>query len=211
MTSYHEDLITMMNASGQHFKAAKQGRLQPSKVHHALRPLDPYSDPSHVMLAPLIQLLLLSLFWTAYFVTVGFSFFLSTYQAMVQAVMFLVTCWRIDMLTAPQSGLRVQAREFSSSRTVIMDDVKLCQRAFSGTYPGSAVKDMKEGGRSKIGHVTLNDLMCSIMADVLGEELRAMPPDQSTWGRTKVFLKRYLPSPIGFFMYGLFLSLVALH
>ena len=131
----------------------------------------------------------------------GFSFFLSTYQAVVQAALFLVTCWRVDMLTTPQPGPRVLDREFSSSKTVRIDDIKLCQRAFSGTYPGSAVKEMKAGGRSKVGHVTLNDLICSIMADVLGEERRYMPRDESTWGRIKVALKRYLPSPIGFFMF----------
>lgn len=81
-----------------------------------------------------------------------------------------------------------------------MEDIKLCQRAFSGTYPGSAVKEMKAGGRSKVGHVTLNDLICSVMADVLGEERRYMPLDGTGWGRVKRMLKRYLPSPIGFFM-----------
>ncbi|KAI0079247.1 hypothetical protein K474DRAFT_1592391 [Panus rudis PR-1116 ss-1] len=203
ITSYHDELVKLMNSTSSKLHAMKNGRIQPSKVNSLLRPLDRFADDDNVMIAPLIQLCLASLFWITYAVSFGISLFISVYQGFIQVVLFLLTCWRVEMLTAPQHGPRVHDREFSSSRTVTLDDIRLCQKAFSGPYPGSEVKGSKTGqvsAKSKIGHVTLNDLICSVMVDVLAEELATREKEISPWGITKEFLKKILPSPIGFFI-----------
>lgn len=108
------------------------------------------------------------------------------------------------MLTAYQPGPRVAEREFASSTRFNIDDVKLCQQAFSGPRPGYAVKgvpkEKRKQARSKVGHVTLNDLICAVMADVLAKELEGKSENQGPWGRAKKWLSKMLPSPIGFFM-----------
>ena len=55
-----------MNGTAHIINAAKRGYLLPSKIHPLLRPLDPWSDTSRVLIAPLIQLFLVSLFWVTY-------------------------------------------------------------------------------------------------------------------------------------------------
>ncbi|KAL4242470.1 long-chain O-acyltransferase family protein [Abortiporus biennis] len=200
MTSYHEELKKIMGKPSP-LKQAKRNQMQPSKFLRALRPLDPYTDSaSHPYAAPAIQFTLSVLFWLTYVLAFGFSLLLSIYQGFTQVALYLLTCWRIDMLTAPQHGPRVHGREFASSGAMSLSDIKLCQQAFSGTRPGSAAAIMKKGERSKVGHVTLNDVMCSIMVDVLGEELESKPKDTSSWGKTKDQLKKILPSPMGFFI-----------
>lgn len=82
-----------------------------------------------------------------------------------------------------------------------MEDIKLCQQAFSGKRAGSAVG--QPGGRSKVGHVTVNDVMCAVITDVCGEEVaRRIKSEKETgvWGRVQGNMRRVLPSPIGFFM-----------
>jgi len=203
-TSYHDDLVESMSKSAQKLKAAQHGRLPPSKIHRSLRLLDPLSK--NPMTAPLLTLILALLFWSAYVVSTLVALFWSASQGTHQAVLFLLTCWRVDMLTGPQPGLRVQEREFSTSRVFSIDDVKLCQQAFSGWRPGSAVdgvpKKQRSKARSTIGHVTLNDVVCAVMADVLGKEIETKPDHQlnGPWERAKRWLKGILTSPIGFFI-----------
>ena len=178
------------------YHQCSQTRLPP-----LLHPLDPWSDTSRVLIAPLIQLLLVSLFWVTYASSFTISLFLSIYHAALQLTIFSLTFWRSETLTAPYSGPRVREREYSSSKVVSLDDIRLCQRAFSGTYPGSAVHK-ERGGRSKVGHVTINDIMCSVMADVLGEEIASQSSGALSLSRLKkTLLDRFLPSPIGFLMY----------
>lgn len=111
------------------------------------------------------------------------------------------------MLTASQPHTRVKQREFSTSKAVSMEDIRLCQQAFSGKWPGSAVHE--PGGRSKVGHVTVNDVMCAVMADVCGEELgRRTGQETGLWARMKGVLRRVLPTPIGFFMYVTFVACI---
>ncbi|CCM02027.1 uncharacterized protein FIBRA_04103 [Fibroporia radiculosa] len=204
ITSYHDDLVHMMNSSANNLRAARRGQLPPSKIHPLLRFLDPLADNS--LIGPLLQLLLALVFWFAYITSTCVSLFWSVYQGVNQATLFLLTCWRIDMLTGPQPGPRVKAREFASSRVFSISEVKLCQQAFSGPRPGSAVagvpRDKRDKARSKAGHITLNDVVCAVMADVLGREIEAKSVGQSRGPRETVrkWLKKYLPSPIGFFI-----------
>ncbi|KZT64591.1 hypothetical protein DAEQUDRAFT_678332 [Daedalea quercina L-15889] len=204
VTSYHDELIHKMHSTADHLYAVKRGKILPSKLHRSLRPLDSLSTNPYT--APLLGILLACMFWCAYTVTTFVGLFWSVYQAVHQTALFLLTCWRVDMLTGPQPGPRVKEREFASSRVFSIKDVKLCQQAFSGPRPGSAVagvpKEKRENVRAKAGHVTLNDVVCAVMADVLGREVASKPADQlnDPWERIKRKLKTVLPSPIGFFI-----------
>lgn len=203
-TSYHDTLVQKMGSTTGHVKAAKKGKVRPSKLHRALRPLDPLADNPYT--APLVTLTVACMFWWTYAVATVVALYWSIYQAIHQVALFVLTCWRVDMLTGPQPGPRVREREFASSRVFSIKDVKLCQQAFSGAKPGSVVaglsKEKREKARAKAGHVTLNDVVCAVMADVIGKEIASKPADQlnGPWGRFKRKLKTVLPSPIGFFM-----------
>ena len=182
-----------------------RARITPSAVHPYLKPLDRFAEPiTHVFLAPLIHLALLSLFWTTYAWTVGISVVISLYQGFIQLLLFALTCWRVDMLSASQApftSTRVKSREFSRSKVVSMDDIRLCQQAFSGSRPGSALRE--PGGKSKVGHVTVNDVMCAVMVDVCAAETERrirVERERGLWACTKALMRRVLPSPIGFFM-----------
>lgn len=205
MTSYHDDLVEMMSKSARKLHAARRGQLLPSQLHHSLRVLDPFSE--NVLTAPLLEFFLFALFWLAYATSTIISLFWSTYQAAHQAILFSLTWWRVDMLSGYQPGPRVSEREFSSSRTFSMADVRACQQAFSGAEPGSAIAGVpraeRDKARNKAGHVTLNDVVCAVMADVLARVIAQKPGNQlkGPWTRIKRWLRKYLPSPIGFFMY----------
>ncbi|PCH44092.1 hypothetical protein WOLCODRAFT_164912 [Wolfiporia cocos MD-104 SS10] len=204
ITSYHDELVKTMNMSSKKLEDIKHGKLLPSKIHRSLRPLDSLSE--NPWTSPLLQTVLALSFWLAYTVSLGISLFWSIYQAFHQAALFLLTCWRVDTLTGPQPGARVPEREFASSRVFRLTDVKACQQAFSGARPGAAVAgvpaDQRDSAQSKAGHVTLNDVVCAVMADVLAQELTARPADQlqGPWERVKRRLRTVLPSPMGFFI-----------
>lgn len=202
MTSYHDDLIEAMESSARKLHAAKRGQLPPSQIHGSLKILDPLA--SNVLTAPLLEFGLAFMFWCAYTVSTVISLFWSTWQLVHQAALFLLTCWRVEMLTAYQPGPRVTEREFSSSRRFTIEDVKLCQQAFSGPRPGFAIKgvpkEKRMQARSKVGHVTLNDMVCAVVVDVLAKEIEGKAKERGPWGRAKEWLTKVLPSPIGFFM-----------
>lgn len=202
MTSYHDDLIEAMELGAKKLRAARNGQLPPSQIHPSLRFLD--SLQSNVLTAPLLEFSLAFAFWSAYAVSTFASLFWSIYQLIHQLYLFAITFWRVEMLSADQPGPRVSSREFASSRRFPIEDVRLCQQAFSGPRPGYAVKgvpkEKRKEARSKVGHVTLNDLVCSVVADVLAAELKGKPKDRGPWGRGKKWLADVLPSPIGFFM-----------
>ncbi|OBZ65245.1 putative importin subunit beta-4 [Grifola frondosa] len=202
VTSYSDDLVEAMNSSARKLCAARRGRLLPSEFHKSLSSLDSLS--TNALASPLLRLFLATFFWIAFTLSSLTSFFWSTYQVLHLAIMFLITCWRVEMLTGYQPGRRVTKREFSSSKTFSLQDVKLCQLAFSGPRAGSAVAglppDKRLIARSKVGHITLNDVVCSVMADVIGKEIAAKPSDDAPRGRFRRYLDRILPLPIGFFI-----------
>ncbi|THG97098.1 hypothetical protein EW026_g4854 [Hermanssonia centrifuga] len=197
MTSYHDELVNMMSSSAEAVSAAETGTVTPSSVHPLLKPLDRLSEPSNVLIAPLVQLFLASVFWISYALTLAVSFGYSTYHLVLDVFLCACTAWRVEMLTAPQphGAARTKLKEFASSASMSMQDVRTCQKAFSGRRMG-AEKD----GKHRRGHVTVNDVMCAVMADVLGDEIRSKPVDFTLWGRVKRALAKVLPSPIGFFI-----------
>jgi len=204
ITSYHDELVHKMHSTADYLHAAKRGKVLPSKLHRSLQRLD--SLATNPWTAPLLEFMMACTFWYVYAVSTFVGLFWSAYQAVHQTALFLLTCWRVDMLTGPQPGPRVAEREFASSRVFSIKDVRLCQQAFSGAKPGSAVtgvpKEQRAKVRVKTGHVTLNDVVCAVMADVLGKEIASRPADQlnGPWERMKRKLRTVLPSPIGFFI-----------
>lgn len=203
MTSYYDDLRDMMDGAANKLSKAKRGLLLPSEYSKSLKPLDRYSSDHPA--APLVHLFLGIVFWLMMVYSNLVSVFWSSYQALRLAAFFLFTFWRIEMVVDGQPGRRTEDREASSSKVFSMQDVKLCQQAFSGRRPGAAVagvpKDQRKNVRSKTKHVTLNDVVCSIMVDVLAAEIEAKPAPRSTWGKFKRSVNRILPSPVPFFMY----------
>ncbi|KAF8587875.1 hypothetical protein K439DRAFT_1385418 [Ramaria rubella] len=197
MTSYYDELLETMNNGAATLRAAKHGLIYPSRLHKSLRPLDPLAR--NTITAPLIRLVLVLIYWSSAIFSFFVSLFWSTYQAVHQIFLFILTCWRVNMLTADYQGPRVTGREFSISKVFDMEDIKLCQRAFSGPRPFGVLRALQRKSRTNYGsfrHVTLNDVVCSIMADILGEEL--LNKNQKSNGMNT--LKNVLPSPIGFFI-----------
>ncbi|RDX40998.1 hypothetical protein OH76DRAFT_1412509 [Lentinus brumalis] len=202
MTSYYDDLAQMMDGAADKLHKAKRGRLLPSEYSKSLKSLDPYST-NHPA-APLLHVVLALLFWFTYILQTLVSIVWSTYQAIRMVSMVLFTFWRMEMVTADQSSRRTPHREFSSSKTFSLQDVKLCQQAFSGPRPGYAVagvpKDQRRNVRSKVGHVTLNDVVCAIMSDVLGNIVASKPEPTTTWGKIRRTANKVLPTSMGFFI-----------
>lgn len=193
----------MMDSAVEKLNKAKRGLLLPSEYNKSLKPFDRYS--SNHIISPLVHIFLALLFWVMTVVGALMSHIWSTYQALRMAAFFLFTFWRVDMVSAEQPGGRTPHREFSSSRVFSMQDVKLCQQAFSGPRPGYAVagvpKDQRRNVRSKVGHVTLNDVICAVMADVLAGVAESKPKPTTLLGRAKRAVNKVLPNPMGVFMY----------
>lgn len=192
MTSYHEELSELMSVVPKTKISTSHGNVLPSSVHPSLRILDPFANTSQVFIAPFVQIFLACIVWSGYALAFLVYFGFSTYHLFCDALLFSLTAWRTEMITAPQPGARTSRREFASSKTVSMEDVRMCQRAFSGNEPG--------GRENKKKHVTVNDVMCSVMSDVLGEEVQNKKPDKTFRGKLKQALNKVLPSPIAFFM-----------
>ncbi|KAI0766896.1 wax ester synthase-like acyl-CoA acyltransferase domain-containing protein [Trametes elegans] len=202
MTSYYDDLREMMDGAANKLHKAKRGLLLPSEYGRSLKALDPYASGHPA--APFIRFFLGILFWFTFILSTIKSVFLSTYQALRMIAFFFFTFWRIEMVIDEQPATRSVDREFSSSRVFSLQDVKLCQQAFSGPRPGFAVagvpKDKRKNVRSKVGHVTLNDVVCSIMADVLGQEIATKPEPRTALGKLRRSVNEVLPSPVPLFI-----------
>lgn len=205
MTSYFDEVQRLINKAAEKLEAAKRGRLPPSEIHPQLAFLDPLT---YVPLAsPLIQLFMIAFFWTFTFITGVISFFWSSYGGIRQVVFYLLTFWRVETLTAYYPGPRVRQREFASTGVFSIDDVKLCQRAFSGDKPGSRLNRFhitnrlgSASRRREPGHLTVNDIVCAVMVDVAGSILRDNERKGSNSNWPLRFLKRTTPTPIGFYM-----------
>ena len=192
----------MMDNAVDKLSKAKRGLLLPSEYSKSLESLDPYAADHPA--APLIHLFLALLFWMMSVLQACRSHIWSTYQALRMIAFFLFTFWRVEMVTPEQPHGRTPSREFSSSRVFRMQDVKLVQQAFSGPRPGCAVagvpKEQRRTVRSKKGHVTLNDVVCSVMADVLGNIVATKPEPSTPIGTFRRAVNKVLPNPMGFFM-----------
>ncbi|CAO1613686.1 unnamed protein product [Sympodiomycopsis kandeliae] len=167
ITSFGPELEDMLSDASHLLHDAKRGKAQPSKLSKKLKPLDAW----HHLLP--VQLLLFVAFWIFYVTSSFVEFFYSTYQAFYTGMMYLLTFWRIPKVTAPYSGPRVLEKEFATTESFDISDVKKIQKAFSGVRPGSWAEPLQGGRKSHVlfGHLTLNDVLCTVIADVIGYEL----------------------------------------
>ncbi|CAO1635549.1 unnamed protein product [Parajaminaea phylloscopi] len=166
-TSYGEELDKLLNDATKLIQDAKRGQATPSKLHKGLRPLDKWQNT-----LPL-QVTMFVLFWTFFLASSVIEACFSVYQGAYMALMFLITFWRTPKVTASYSGPRVKAKEYATSQAFPIADVKKVQKAFSGAMPGG-LRDKLQGGRKNrtvFGHLTLNDVLCTVLADVIGAEL----------------------------------------
>ena len=62
------------------------------------------------------------------------------------------------------------------------------------------LEDQQWNVRSKKRHVTLNDIICAVMADVLGDIVASKPEPRTAWGKVRRAINKYMPNPMGFFM-----------
>lgn len=172
VSSFGPELERMINEGRETIHAARRGTAQPSKINKSLKPLDKYQ---HTLI---LQLLMFALFWALWLGSVTLEIFNSISQGAVLAFQYLAHTWRQRYLTSDYVGERVKEREFATSKSFSIDDVKRLQKAFSGPTPGGW-REALQGGRkvkSFWGHLTLNDVMCTIIADVMVDEIDHQEP-----------------------------------
>ncbi|PWN48994.1 hypothetical protein IE53DRAFT_388802 [Violaceomyces palustris] len=173
VTSCGPKLERMMSEGAKMLNEAKRGKVKPSKVNRGLKPLDRFQDT-----LPL-RLLMLCLFW----ILLLHSFLSGVVGSIRMAIdlpfFYLLNSWRSKHVTDPYPGPRVEEREFSTSSSFPISDVKKIQKAFSGVRPGSVLDKIQGGGRHSrpwIGnHLTLNDVLCAVISDVVADELHQRP------------------------------------
>lgn len=157
MSSYGPELESLLADGKATLRAARRGTAKPSKLHKGLKPLDKYRNT-----LPL-QLFMFALFWTISIFSTILEILGSGYQAGVFAYNFLGTSWRQRYVTSEYHGPRVGEKEFSTSRSFPMSDVKKIQKAFSGPTPGGLIEKLLGKPKGKMwGHLTLNDVLCTV-------------------------------------------------
>lgn len=194
ITSFGPELENMMADASKLLHDAKRGQAQPSKLSKQLKPLDAWSSFMPV------QIFMFAAFWIFYIVSSFIELIYSFYQAIYTGTMYMLTFWRSPKVTAPYSGPRVQEKEFATTEAFEIADVKKIQTAFSGVKPGSWAEPLQGGRRNHVafGHLTLNDILCSAIADVIGYELQNPTfKEPDTWNaRLRRISHKILPRPI---------------
>jgi hypothetical protein len=178
-----------MDESSQKLKDAAYGRLLPSVIDRRLKPLDTLATIP--ILSLILQILLALLYRFITFASTVISRMWGLYHAFHATLMFVLTFWRIGFPVPHYPGPRVHEREFSVSNAFGMKDVKTIQRAFS--------KRNGSGGEMGRNHLTVNDILVAIMADVLDAEVRAAEA-KNRHSVVRRLADRLLPSTVSFFM-----------
>ncbi|CEH14645.1 hypothetical protein CBOM_02472 [Ceraceosorus bombacis] len=171
-TSFRPELERLLNDGASTLRLARRGRAKPSKLHKALKPLDKFQNTLF------LQLAMLALFWSMWIVSLVADAYGSIEQGLVIGFWWLFTAWRQRYATTTYHGPRVKGKEFSTSKAFEMDDIKTIQKAFSGPTPGGII-DQISGRRGKYisGHITLNDVLCTVIADAIIDEMDDMDED----------------------------------
>lgn len=188
ITSYGEHLQKVMDDGVEKRHKARLGQLCPSEISPFLRHLNWAFEQR--WLKPFVQLFLFSLYWLAAFEECIERSFWSIVHFFYTLAFFVATAWRIEMVVPVKSGPREAV--WALSKPVELSDVKTIQHAFSGDRPGRNVK-------GDLGHVTVNDVLCSIMADVIAAAIKRNPP-RGVWANLKAGCGKVLPVPIAMFM-----------
>ena len=188
ITSYGKDLEGMMDKGYAKLHSARRGRLRPSEMSPYLRHLDQaYEQPA---LRLPVQLGLFTIYWLVAAVEAYQRVWYSAVHLFYGVFGYLLTFWRIDMVVPPGTGPRESI--YALSQPFPISEVKTIQRAFSGSSPGPSQKGL-------LGHVTLNDVLCSVMADVVAQAIDRIPKG-GLWHRFKQAFNRVVPMPVTFFV-----------
>ncbi|KAN0065023.1 hypothetical protein ACQY0O_001486 [Thecaphora frezii] len=164
--------IQSMTANGaQLLHDARRGKALPSRINRSLAPLDRYHG------SVLLQLLMLCLYWMTSLVSLLIDLVGSVRMALTTSFFFLATFWRQRYVTASYPGPRTSEKETSRSAAFTLSDVQRISRAFSGAEPGGYIDRLlpsrkRSAHPTLIGHhLTVNDVVCTIIADVINDEL----------------------------------------
>ncbi|PWZ03822.1 hypothetical protein BCV70DRAFT_198011 [Testicularia cyperi] len=195
ITSLGPKLESMMADGAQLLSDAKQGKALPSRLNKKLSSLDRFHG------SVLLQVFMMALYWITQYISLLTDLAGCFTLAISTSYFFLATFWRQRYVTASYPGPRKHEKEFSVSQSFPLSDVKIISKAFSGAQPGS-VLDKVQGGkrysRPLIGnHLTVNDVICTVIADVINDELDRQPKQPGAWAAFKRFSNKILPSPIG--------------
>ncbi|KAH9926280.1 wax ester synthase-like acyl-CoA acyltransferase domain-containing protein [Epithele typhae] len=208
LTSYFDDFAKQVRTGLDKFRKAKRGLLPPSEYKPALKPLDPFA--ASAIFGPFIHLFLAILFWlTSVWQAILSSQIWSNYEAARTIIFFLLTFWRTEKLYpefpsgySHSSGSNTHKREYAGSRIFSLQDIKAIQQAFSGPRPGAAVAGVPRERRQNAvrgkGHVTLNDVICAVMADVVAGMVADKPEPSSVLGRVRRAVNRIFPPRLSF-------------
>ena len=195
VTTLGPKLESMMADGAQLLSDARIGKALPSRVSKRLKPLDKYQGT----LA--LQLTMLLLYWTSAYISFLTDLAGSFTLFFVTAYFSISTFWRQRYVTANYPGPRKYEKEFSTSRSFPLGEVKRISKAFSGVAPGS-IADLLQGrkrhSRPLIGnHLTVNDIICTVIADVINDELDKKTPEPGLFEAVKRFFRWLGPNPIG--------------
>lgn len=169
---------------------ARFGTLPPDEVSPYLRHLRPFWDMP--LLRPILGLVLFSLYWAMELGNCIVRLLWSFLHFFYVAYFIGTTIWRIDTVVPVRPGPREAV--FTTSKSLKLSDVKTMQRAFSGSTPGKS-----QSGTLGHDHVTVNDVLCAIMADVISLAIRRKKePDMLRWA--KAAIEPFYPMPVAFFM-----------
>lgn len=188
ITSYGRELHKVMDEGATKLEHARFGILPPSEVSPFLRHLEPAWEQD--ALRPFVQVLLFLLYWAAASSDAITRLAWSLIQIPYAAFFAMYTIWRIEMVVPIKAGSRKSV--FCLSKPVKLSDVKVIQRAFSGNRPGPSQSGYK-------GHVTVNDVLCSIMADVISGAIERRQRREGV-SLLRRITSKILPMPIPFFM-----------
>ena len=161
-----------------------------------LRQFDDWHESATIR--PFIRDGLFFLYWTSCTLEFAERVLYSGIHLLYTLFFYVSTIWRIELIIPTPKGsksLKGPRREavFALSRPVPLKDVKTIQRAFSGNKPGRAQQGY-------MGHVTVNDVLCSIMADCVSRAIERKPRATDLWSNVKRASATILPMPIAFFM-----------
>lgn len=198
VTSFGPELERMLADAVETIHDAKRGQALPSKMHKGLKPLDAF----HKYLP--VQIALFFAFWTFMIISGYIELLFSSFQASYMAVMFLLTFWRCPQVTQYYPGPRTLGKQYAISESFPISDVKTIQKAFSGVRQGSWLEVIQPNrvNHTILRHLTLNDVLCTILADIIGNDLRHPPlnytsvASQGLWQRFVALSHKVLPLPV---------------
>ncbi|EPQ29687.1 uncharacterized protein PFL1_02907 [Pseudozyma flocculosa PF-1] len=197
ITSLGPKIESMMSEGAQLLSDARRGVARPSRINKSLKPLDRF----HGTL--LLQLLMLALYWFNALIGLGTDLAGSFTMIFTTGFYAAMTFWRQRYVTASYAGPRKYEKEFSRSAAFPLSDVKRISKAFSGAQPGSWTDRLLPGKRRSshptfVGHhLTVNDVVCTIIADVINDELDRRPDEPGAWEAVKRLARKVGPNPIG--------------